>query len=36
MDGVKIANNTTARDMEGLTVEVKVYNMDGKIQDVYT
>lgn len=34
-DGVKIAN-TTARDMEGLTAEVKVYNMDGKSVEAYT
>lgn len=34
-DGVKIAN-TTARDMEGMTAEVKVYNMDGKLVPAYT
>lgn len=34
-DGVKIAN-TTACDMEGLTAEVKVYNLDGKSVEAYT
>ena len=34
-DGVKIAN-TTARDLEGLTAEVKVYNLDGKPVTAYT
>lgn len=34
-DGVKIAN-TTACDMEGLTAEVKVYNMNGKPVAAYT
>ncbi|MCC8172062.1 MAG: discoidin domain-containing protein [Parabacteroides sp.] len=34
-DGVKIAN-TTARDREGMTAEVKVYNMDGKPVAAYT
>lgn len=34
-DGVKVAN-TTARDLEGLTAEVKVYNLDGKPVVAYT
>ncbi|WP_455672984.1 galactose-binding domain-containing protein [Phocaeicola sp.] len=34
-DGVKIANTTT-RDMDGLTAEVKVYNLDGKAVAAYS
>lgn len=34
-DGVKVAN-TTAQDLEGMTAEVKVYNLDGKPVPAYT
>lgn len=34
-DGVKVAN-TTAQDLEGMTAEVKVYNLNGKPVPAYT